>query len=186
MDYAKHYNSLIEKAQKRTLAGYSERHHIIPKCLGGGNESANLVRLTPEEHYMAHVLLVKINPKNNELVLAACIMAHSPHGKRHGNKLYGWLKRKLAVTQSQRFSGKTWTPEQNMARSSTVKAQWADPENRAKKIAGMVGKTWSAERRAAKSAALLGKPGRVWTAEQKAKLSATKRNQQLLKGAGNV
>lgn len=36
-------------------------HHIIPKCLNGTDESSNLTRLTAREHYIAHLLLVKIH-----------------------------------------------------------------------------------------------------------------------------
>jgi hypothetical protein len=35
-------------------------HHIIPKSLGGTNDSTNLVLLTPREHFIAHLLLTKM------------------------------------------------------------------------------------------------------------------------------
>ena len=101
MDYTKIYLSLIEKAQTRTLEGYCEVHHIVPRCMGGSDEPENLVRLTPEEHYLAHQLLVKIHPKSYALVKAAAMMIPS----RPSNKLYGWLRRKLAVAQSLCQSG---------------------------------------------------------------------------------
>lgn len=48
MDYEKHYNLLIERAKNRFLEGYSERHHIIPKCMGGNDSKDNSYRLTEE------------------------------------------------------------------------------------------------------------------------------------------
>lgn len=63
-----------------------------PRCLGGGNEPGNLVRLTPEEHYLAHQLLVKIHPTVPGLVTAAVTMT----ANRPGNKLYGWLRRRVS------------------------------------------------------------------------------------------
>lgn len=39
---------------------YSERHHIIPKSLGGSDDPDNLVRLTGKEHYICHLLLTKM------------------------------------------------------------------------------------------------------------------------------
>jgi hypothetical protein len=60
MNYSTHYTLLIERAKLRTLTGYKEAHHIIPKCLGGSNDPANLVDLTAREHYIAHLLLAKI------------------------------------------------------------------------------------------------------------------------------
>lgn len=29
---------------------YYEKHHILPRCLGGKNYNSNLVLLTPKEH----------------------------------------------------------------------------------------------------------------------------------------
>ncbi len=36
---------------------YYEKHHIIPRSLGGSNKNNNLILLTPEEHYLCHSLL---------------------------------------------------------------------------------------------------------------------------------
>ena len=63
MNYITIYNNLIQRASNRLLDGYKERHHIIPRCLGGNNTKENLVDLTPEEHYIAHLLLIKIYPE---------------------------------------------------------------------------------------------------------------------------
>lgn len=101
MDYKKHYDSLITRAQHRIIASYTENHHIIPRCMGGSDDSNNLVRLTPEEHYVAHQLLIKIHPENMALINAAIMMIP----KRPSNKLYGWLKRRFVETQSTRQTG---------------------------------------------------------------------------------
>jgi hypothetical protein len=96
VDYQKHYNRLIEKAQQRTLTEeYVESHHIIPKCIGGSNLKSNLVDLTPEEHFVAHQLLVKIYPGEPKLIYACMLMTVSnQHLHRSLNKVYGWIKRK--------------------------------------------------------------------------------------------
>ena len=60
MNYSNHYNLLIERAKLRTLTSYKEAHHIFPKCLGGTDDTNNLVNLTYREHYIAHLLLAKI------------------------------------------------------------------------------------------------------------------------------
>lgn len=57
--YSKHYIALIESRKSRSITGYTEKHHIVPKSLGGTNDKDNLVRLTAREHYIAHLLLVK-------------------------------------------------------------------------------------------------------------------------------
>jgi hypothetical protein len=60
MNYTKQYHFLIERAKTRTLAGYKENHHIIPRCIGGTDDPTNLVNLTAREHYIAHIFLAKI------------------------------------------------------------------------------------------------------------------------------
>ena len=74
MNYQKIYNNIVRRGQNRILEGYSEKHHIVPRCMGGTNEVTNLVSLTPEEHYLCHLLLVKIHPNNIRLVKAAMFM----------------------------------------------------------------------------------------------------------------
>ena len=55
------YYALIESAKSRTTQPkIVEKHHIIPKSLGGSNSKENLVALTPREHYVCHLLLTKM------------------------------------------------------------------------------------------------------------------------------
>lgn len=101
MDYYKHYDLLISRAKDRKLDCYTEQHHIIPRCIGGSDEKDNLVRLTPEEHYVAHQLLVKMYPMVGQLVLAAQMMIPN----RDNNKTYGWIRRKFAIQMAKRQKG---------------------------------------------------------------------------------
>lgn len=107
MNYTNIYNNLIQKATTRTLNGYKESHHIIPRCMDGSDDKTNLVDLTPEEHFLAHQLLVKMYPDNQKLIFALVIM----HGKNPTtNKLFGWHRRKLAETQKILKTGKAMKP----------------------------------------------------------------------------
>lgn len=54
MDYPAIYDRLVSRAKDRVIGGYVERHHIVPRCMGGQDSKDNLVALTPEEHYIAH------------------------------------------------------------------------------------------------------------------------------------
>jgi hypothetical protein len=105
MNYLNIYNKLQLKAKNRILTGYKETHHIIPRCLGGADDISNLVDLTPEEHYIAHLLLVKIYPENRQLVHAAVMMTVNGKDQCRNNKLYGWLRRKHAESISISQSG---------------------------------------------------------------------------------
>ena len=49
---------------------YHERHHIVPKCMGGGNTKDNLIDLFAREHFEAHRLLALENPDVQGLTYA--------------------------------------------------------------------------------------------------------------------
>ena len=57
--YTSVYFQLITRAQSRALPKntYKERHHIIPKCMGGSNDTTNITSLTAKEHCVCHRLL---------------------------------------------------------------------------------------------------------------------------------
>lgn len=55
---------------------YYERHHIIPKCLGGTNDENNLIDLYAKEHYEAHRLLALENRDNKKLTYAWWLMSY--------------------------------------------------------------------------------------------------------------
>ena len=93
MNYENIYNTIIERGKNRTLLEYTEEHHIVPRCLGGTDDSSNLVDLTAEEHYVCHQLLVKMYPNNIRLVNAAMFMVANGMNRR-SNKSYGWLRRR--------------------------------------------------------------------------------------------
>jgi hypothetical protein len=55
------HDNIITKAKNRTLEGYKEIHHILPRCLGGKDKKSNLVALTAKEHFIIHILLCKFS-----------------------------------------------------------------------------------------------------------------------------
>jgi hypothetical protein len=75
MNYKKIYNQIVKRAKYRNLNGYSETHHIIPKCMGGTDLDTNLVKLTAKEHYVVHKLLVEIYPNERKLKYAVRFMS---------------------------------------------------------------------------------------------------------------
>ena len=92
MDYSRIYINLIERSFERDITGYVEKHHTIPRCMGGDDKARNIAILTAPEHYIVHQLLVKIYPENKKLIRAAIMMG----GTRSTNKLYGWLRQRYS------------------------------------------------------------------------------------------
>jgi hypothetical protein len=110
MDHVKVYNQIIQHRKDNAVNdAYTERHHIVPKSIGGNDTNENLVNLTPREHFVCHLLLVKIycNTSHYYKMIKAFNMmcnASSRHQDRYiNNRHYGWLKTELsrAMTISQ-------------------------------------------------------------------------------------
>lgn len=108
MNYTLIYEKLINRAKTRILSSYTESHHIIPKCMNGTDDKENLVNLTPEEHYVAHQLLVKIHPNNTKLIYAANMMSVSTKYVIRNNKSFGWIRKAfIEVEKNKVFSDET-------------------------------------------------------------------------------
>jgi len=118
MRYDYIYNRLIGKGlrENHNIDTYYEKHHIVPVCMGGTDDSYNLVNLTPEQHYVAHQLLVKIFPCTNSLKAAAVCMGAT----RNNNKVYGWLRRQYAES----LKGIPLTKETKKKLSESLKEHW--------------------------------------------------------------
>jgi len=103
MNYKKVYYNIIERAKNRILEDYGEKHHIIPKCLGGINEKENIVKLTAREHFICHLLLTKMISKEfaYKMHKAANMMKNvqGPKQQRYkvNSHLYKTLKEKIEV-----------------------------------------------------------------------------------------
>ena len=126
MNYEAHYNKLIARSRGRLLECYTERHHIIPRCLGGSDASENIADLTAEEHYVAHQLLVKMHPGHKGLIYATMMMTSAgAGGGRSGNKMYSWLRKKNseAMMGNTHSVGRTYSPEQRAHLSKANKGQ---------------------------------------------------------------
>jgi hypothetical protein len=112
MNYQKIYNQIIQRAKCRSISGYKENHHIVPKCLGGSNNKENLVNLTAREHFICHMLLCELYPYDEKLRYALFLMAI---GKNRKNKeAYLPTSRvyeRLKIEHSNMLKGKTHSEE---------------------------------------------------------------------------
>lgn len=83
--YTNWYNAIINRALTRERPnGYVEKHHILPKSLGGSNDISNLVILTAKEHYIVHHLLTKMvsNTSLQGKLWSAFFLMHIGHENR--------------------------------------------------------------------------------------------------------
>ena len=78
MNYNEYISDILKIRPNIKQEGvYMERHHIVPKCMGGSNNEDNLVWLTPSEHYVAHKLLANENISNKKVQYAFWRMCHT-------------------------------------------------------------------------------------------------------------
>ncbi len=127
MNYTRNYFEYVSYVQtlnrSKNRGTYYEKHHIIPKCIGGTDNSENLVLLTAREHFLAHFLLCKIYPDNTKLLLAFHKMRSSSTNQQryYNSRLYTRLKEKLSVIYRERNKTRKVTPEtrEKLRRSRT-------------------------------------------------------------------
>src|SRR5688572_25131813 len=107
MDYSRVYQEFIAARRKAAPVGYSERHHIVPRALGGSDETGNLVDLSPEDHYFAHLLLAKIHGAQMACALYLLIeTAERNWSARFGaRRTYGFGKRLAARLKADQWRG---------------------------------------------------------------------------------
>lgn len=125
MNYIKIYNSIIKRSQKLDRIGYTEKHHINPKCMGGNNDKDNIVALTAREHFICHWLLFK-EYKTKDLAFAWHCMSMDRDGKRYKSKSFeyakiAWAKEMSEITRN-RIVSKETRLKQSLARKG--KATW--------------------------------------------------------------
>ena len=124
MNYQRIYDQIIDRAKERTLEGYKEKHHTIPKCIGGSNDASNLVELTAREHFLCHHLLTKIHPENNKIFFAFWAMCtlKTKQQERHvpSSKLYEEIRKVRSIVHSANLKKFHKTPEGIRIRKQAV------------------------------------------------------------------
>lgn len=127
MNYQEIYNSIVKRAKNRVLEGYSEKHHIIPRCLGGTNDKSNIVSLTGKEHYLVHMLLIYIYPEEKKLLYAFWMMSNRIKTKITSGRMYEEAK-KFVASEMRKNVG-TSEAIAKMAKSKIGQASWKDKKH---------------------------------------------------------
>jgi hypothetical protein len=111
MNYALIYqNFILDRQEKQpSKPDYFERHHIVPKALGGTDDKSNLIDLTPEDHFFAHLLLAKIHGGRMWIAVKAMSkLVNKKNTNRESLKLrcdFGFVRRNIANAFREMFSG---------------------------------------------------------------------------------
>lgn len=92
------YDKLISYYKNNPTEGFVEKHHIIPKCMGGDNSPNNLILLPIRAHFIAHYLLHKAYPENRSLAHAFAMMGVNNQHQHRNSRLYE--KSKLARSKA--------------------------------------------------------------------------------------
>ena len=130
--YTKCYYNIIDRAKSRDLSKetYIEKHHIIPKSLGGLNNKDNLVKLTAKEHRLAHILLPRmtIDPLHTKSMWYALWMMLRTKNTNQQRKIskgsaFEVAKIKVAENSSQLHKGKTVSEETRKKLSKSCKGR---------------------------------------------------------------
>ncbi len=115
MDYKRIHDNIIERGKTRIVEGYTEKHHIVPKCLGGDNAKSNLVKLSAREHFIIHKLLCFIYPNNVSLKRAYWLMANRVESSLQNRKYkissreYNYIRKEFSKINSETKKGNTYT-----------------------------------------------------------------------------
>jgi hypothetical protein len=128
MNYKKIYQQLMDRALLRTLPGYKERHHIVPKCIGGDDNPDNIAELTAREHFIAHKLLCEIYPSNSKLQYALWMMSNKTQSGNQ-QRLYNISNReydriKLLISETRKSFTHSDDSKKKISQSNKGKISW--------------------------------------------------------------
>lgn len=140
MDYEKIYFSIIENRKNNKFVGYTEKHHILPRSLGGSDEKDNIVSLSAREHYICHLLLTKMYDKGtNEYykMIHAYMMMCNAKSENHmreykvNSRLYANYKIEFSKLMKIKQTGKSnnqyetkWIYSNNLRESKKVHKEY--------------------------------------------------------------
>jgi hypothetical protein len=143
--HTKSYLAIIARAKERKPEGYVERHHVVPKCMGGNNDATNIVALTAREHFVCHLLLIRMSPNEYraKLVYAAWQQSRPSKNKtvKVTNRTYALLREQMSIS----YTGQKRAPFSAEARKNISEGHKGEKNH-------MFGKTRTTEEKAKMSA----------------------------------
>jgi hypothetical protein len=212
--YTRWYYNIVDRAKTRALKVevYSEKHHIIPKSLGGSNRKDNIVQLTGREHFICHWLLTKmVDHKKHKYqswnAFSCMLYRENLNQERHkvSSRVFENIKSAGAKIKSEKFSGmnnpmygrrgklsphygKVWTDEHRKNASDSHKGQTRTAESRAKQSAATKGRKQTLEHIEKRKMVGENNPrfGYKMTPEEISQRTASLKRNKLLKAQGEL
>jgi hypothetical protein len=117
LKYKRLYLNLINRCKnmkEEELSGYNEKHHILPRCMGGKNDKENLVIMPVRYHVMAHIILFEIYPENFELAYALNMILNGSSSND--------IMRERTLSINKHFSSKTIARSREESRKAISKS----------------------------------------------------------------
>lgn len=125
MTYQEFIDNIIESRGRFNIPEqeYHERHHIVPKSIGGTNDENNLIDLYAQEHFIAHQLLAKEHPEEPSLIYAWWMMSRcsgnedqnryelTPEEYEDARMAFSKLRSEQSCGENNHFYGKHHTEE---------------------------------------------------------------------------
>ena len=180
--YKRWYDAIVSNAQLRsTPLSYSEKHHIIPKSIGGQDRKNNLVHLSGREHFICHWLLIKITTGSNREKMIYALNGMRRVSRTHQqeryitkitSRVFANLKEEFSKIHSARLTGRTMSAEQKAKISAAGKGRVHSQETIDKRSASCTGKKRTAEQKERMSIAQKGRAAKKYSQEEKNIISA--------------
>jgi len=193
--YLQIYNNIIDRAKSRgKIDVYTEKHHILPRSIGGTNDLDNLVHLTGREHFVAHRLLVKITTGSdqNKMIFALNSMMNRTNNTMNryvpNSKVYEHLR--ILLSEAHKRMGRTDEHKAAISKAHTGKIVSADTRRRqseAVKAAGPAGGAikGSTRKSSTREAISKARKGMIFSDEHRRKLSEAAKRRVRNKKAGS-
>lgn len=135
--YTKWYYKIIENRKVNAYDGYTERHHIIPRCMNGSDDLENLVDLSAREHFVCHLLLRKMTTGNNKrkmtIALGAMMMQYQHERYICSSYMYEKYRFVFASEQSELMKDNWNNPSFKEERVAKYRELWNDVSYRKKR-----------------------------------------------------
>jgi hypothetical protein len=147
LNYKRIHDDIINRAlTRKALDGYTEKHHVIPKAIGGCDTPENIVLLTAKEHFIIHLLLRRIFPNCKSFIHALWAMCGiNKKGLRYKPSANVYAEAKLAMSESMKerlkkdnvWTGRKHTSESKKKQSESAKKRKITPEKEEKRRSGI-------------------------------------------------